>query len=154
MINIEVPKTEYKVGNINKAEAIGIGGDVISIIGNYQQAKGNIKQLRADAKARLGFGELEATRIRNDAKRVESTAVATMGAYNLDMTGNTTQAALSTIRFNSEKNAYERIFAAKNESDAMNRQADILKQQQRANLFSGISQLGGSVAKAMAGGVG
>lgn len=142
---------KYSLSNISGSEGANILGSGLSIISNYQQAKSNIRQLKADAAARIGFGKLEAERIRRDGERVVSQAQSELASSGLDVSGLQGQAIQDTIKFNSEMNAYERIFTAQNEANALLKQAEILKKQQKGGLVQGVLNLGQDIAKAMAG---
>ena len=48
-------------------------------------------------------------------------------------------------------NAYEKIFTAQNEANALLKQAEILKKQQKGGLVQGVLSLGGDITKAMSG---
>lgn len=138
------------LANISGQEGSNMIGKTISIISNYQQAKSNIRQLKADAAARIGFGKLEAERIRRDGERVKSQAQSELAASGLEVSGLQGQAIQDTIKFNSEMNAYERIFTAQNEANALLKQAEILKKQQKGGLVQGVLSLGSDITKAMA----
>ena len=139
------------LANISGQEGANMIGKTISIISNYQQAKSNIRQLKADAAARIGFGKLEAERIRRDGERVKSQAQSELASSGLDVSGLQGQAIQDTIKFNSELNAYEKIFTAQNEANALLKQAEILKKQQKGQLVQGVLSLGSDIGKAMAG---
>lgn len=139
------------LANISGQEGADMIGKTISIISNYQQAKSNIRQLKADAAARIGFGKLEAERIRRDGERVKSKAQSELAASGLEVSGLQGQAIQDTIKFNSEMNAYEKIFTAQNEANALLKQAEILKKQQKGQLVQGVLSLGSGIAKAMSG---
>lgn len=147
----QTTNNKYSLSNISKSESANMLGKGLSIISNYQQAKSNIRQLKADAAARIGFGKLEAERIRRDGERVISQAQSELASTGLDVSGLQGQAIQDTIKFNSEMNAYERIFTAQNEANALLKQAEILKKQQKGGLVQGVLSLGSDVAKAMSG---
>lgn len=141
--------TKYSMDNVSNLEKAQGVGKVLSLVSNYQQAKSNIRQLKADAAARIGFGKLEAERIRRDAERVTSNAQSSLAASGLEINEGMGQLAQDTIKFNSELNAYERIFTAQNEANALLKQAEILKKQQKGGLVQGVLSLGSDIAKAM-----
>ena len=149
-LNTTTPN-KYSLSNISGSESANMLGKTISLISNYQQAKSNIRQLKADAAARIGFGKLEAERIRRDGERVVSQAQSELAASGLEVSGLQGQAIQDTIKFNSEMNAYEKIFTAQNEANALLKQAEILKKQQKGGLVQGVLSLGGDITKAMSG---
>jgi hypothetical protein len=145
------PTTMMAFSNISKGEATEATGQAISIIQNYQKAKSTIRQLKADAKAVLGFGEVEAQRIREKALNVKSDATAQAARAGLDITSQQNQDIQSTITFNSETNAYEIKQAAKNQYDKMMHEAEQMRKANRSNAFKGVLNLGGNLLKSATG---
>lgn len=145
------PTTNLAFSNISKSEIGDSTGQAISIIQNYQKAKSTIRQLKADAKAVLGFGEVEANRVREKALNVKSDALAQTAGANLDITSQQNQDIQSTITYNSETNAYEIKQAAKNQYDKMMHEAEQMRQANKSNAFKGVLNLGGNLLKAATG---
>lgn len=145
------PTTALAFSNISKSEIGGAIGQGLDIIKNYQQTKSTIRQLKADAKAVLGFGEVEAQRIRDKALNVKSDATAQTAEAGLDITSQQNQDIQSTITYNSETNAYEIKQAAKNQYDKMMHEAEQMRQANKSNAFKGVLNLGGNLLKAATG---
>lgn len=145
------PTTALAFSNISKSEIGNAVGQGLDIIKNYQQTKSTIRQLKADAKAVLGFGEVEAQRIRDKALNVKSDATAQAAGSGLDITSQQNQDIQSTITYNSETNAYEIKQAAKNQYDKMMHEAEQMRQANKSNAFKGVLNLGGNLLKAATG---